>query len=157
MPNCRPTLRRVAGAALLALTAAPAAAADDAALFGRWLTEDRKGVVEFYPCGAEVCGKIVWYDESDSARTDVSNPDPALRSRAVCALQILGGFKPAAGKREWTDGWIYAPKSGKTYTAQMAIEEPGKLRLRGYVGIPLFGETQVWTPDPDPARACRRD
>jgi uncharacterized protein (DUF2147 family) len=142
--------------ALLAGIARPAAAQELSA-FGRWLTEDRRGVVEMYPCGAELCGKVVWQaeplDKRGVPRTDVMNPDEKLRGRLVCELQIMGGFKRKSAA-EWQDGWIYAPPSGKTYTAQLKLRDPATMDLRGYVGIPLFGETQVWTRDNQNRPSC---
>jgi uncharacterized protein (DUF2147 family) len=142
--------------ALLAAIARPAAAQEPSA-FGRWLTEDGKGVVEMYPCGAELCGKVVWLAEPlnprGAPRTDVMNPDATLRGRPACGLQIMGGFKRRSAA-EWQDGWIYAPPSGKTYTAQLKLRDPATMDLRGYVGIPLFGETQVWTRDNQNRPSC---
>jgi len=31
------------------------------------------------------------------------------------------------------------------YTANISLQSDGTLRLRGYVGSPMFGETQIWT------------
>ncbi len=42
-------------------------------------------------------------------------------------------------------GQIYNGENGKIYNANISVQPDGKLRLRGYVGTPLFGETQVWT------------
>jgi uncharacterized protein (DUF2147 family) len=56
----------------------------------------------------------------------------------------MGGFKPSV-EHEWSDGWVYDPESGKTYSARMALESATLLRLRGYIGIPLLGSTQLWT------------
>ncbi len=42
-------------------------------------------------------------------------------------------------------GQIYNGENGKTYTANISLQPDGKLRLRGYVGSPMFGETQFWT------------
>lgn len=121
-----------------------------AAPLGRWLSEAKRGVVEIYPCGDRLCGKLVWLIEPirrGAPAVDDHNPDPALRQRPTCGLTILGDFRQVDPQR-WADGWIYDPDSGKTYHATMAIEGE-TLRLRGYVGIPLFGETQSWTrPDP---------
>jgi uncharacterized protein (DUF2147 family) len=117
---------------------------------GRWLSEAKRGVVEIYPCGDRLCGKLVWLIEPmrrGAPALDDQNPDPALRQRPTCGLTILGDFRQTEPQR-WGDGWIYDPDSGKTYHATMALEGE-TLRLRGYVGIPLFGETQSWTrPDP---------
>ena len=43
------------------------------------------------------------------------------------------------------DGRIYNGENGKTYDANISLQPDGKLRLRGFVGTPMFGETQVWT------------
>ena len=49
------------------------------------------------------------------------------------------------GKDEWTDGEIYDPKSGKTYSSYMAFESKDKLKIRGYIGFSLIGKTTYWT------------
>ena len=33
-----------------------------------------------------------------------------------------------------------------TYDATISLGQDGDLRLHGYVGLPLFGETQRWSP-----------
>ena len=54
---------------------------------------------------------------------------------------------------EYKNGKVYDPKSGNTYKAYLKLVEPKKLKLRGYVGISLFGRTSYWfkqnqaTPD----------
>ena len=42
-------------------------------------------------------------------------------------------------------GQIYNGENGKTYNANISLQPDGTLRLRGYVGSPMFGETQIWT------------
>ena len=42
-------------------------------------------------------------------------------------------------------GQIYNGENGKIYNANISLQPDGKLRLRGYVGSPMFGETQLWT------------
>lgn len=119
-------------------------------LLGRWLSETKRGVIDIYPCGEEICGKLVWMIEPirhGAPAIDDKNPDPKLQQRPLCGLTMLGGFRNTEPQR-WTGGWIYDPDSGKTYHATMFLESAGVLKLRGYVGIPLFGETQTWTrPD----------
>jgi uncharacterized protein (DUF2147 family) len=85
--------------------------------------------------------------------TDHNNSDPSLRARLVCGLEMLGGFRQTEPQR-WGDGWIYSPENGKTYSASMVLESPTVLRLRGYVGIPLFGETQTWTRADPTLKGC---
>lgn len=119
-------------------------------VLGRWLTENKRGVIELYRCADAVCGKLVWMIEPmrhGAPAVDDKNPDVALRQRPLCGLTLFGGFRKTEPQR-WTDGWAYDPDSGKTYHATMFLESAGVLKLRGYVGIPLFGETQTWSrPD----------
>lgn len=141
--------RLAACLALIGLALGPEAAAQTAAPtapLGRWLTESKRGVIEIYPCADKLCGKLVWMIEPvrhGAPAVDEQNPDPALRQRPLCGLALLGGFHQNE-PQHWDDGWIYDPDSGKTYRATITLDG-NVLELRGYVGIPLFGETQSWT------------
>jgi uncharacterized protein (DUF2147 family) len=125
----------------LALSSRAAPAATGADPVGRWRTADHGGVVEIQRCGATVlCGRIVGLsldNPDDPTPTDV-------HGRSQCGLTIITDAVPT-GRDEWT-GRITNPKDGKTYGAQISIDASGRLRLRGYVGLPLFGQTVVWQP-----------
>lgn len=122
------------------------AAADDVS--GLWLTEDGKAKIKIEHCDAHLCGNIVWLEKpltkEGKPKVDKNNPDPTLRERPLIGLQILTGFS-AAGEGVWEEGKIYSPSEGDFYNANIAKDGAGRLKLRGYVGIPLFGKTQVWT------------
>ena len=46
---------------------------------------------------------------------------------------------------EYRDGEILDPDSGTIYRCKMRLEDNGrKLRVRGFVGVSLFGRSQVW-------------
>ena len=127
-------------------------------ILGRWLSEGKDAVIEIFPCAdGALCGRLTWFalDPEDEGKPPVDghNPEPALRDRPLCGLVILGGFK-LSGDREWSGGRIYDPENGKTYRATMRFADNGTLRLRGYIGIPLFGETQVWTRPPPETGTC---
>jgi uncharacterized protein (DUF2147 family) len=53
----------------------------------------------------------------------------------------LTGLKFKDGK--FTDGKIYDPTSGQTYSCKAWIEN-GKLNLRGFIGFSLLGKTASW-------------
>jgi uncharacterized protein (DUF2147 family) len=123
------------------------APADPGPVFGPWLTENKRGVIELFPCADKVCGRLAWMIEPmrhGAPAVDEDNPKPELRQRPLCGMTILGDFRETE-PNHWEDGWIYDPDSGKTYHATMTLEQNGTLRLRGYIGIPLFGESQHWT------------
>jgi uncharacterized protein (DUF2147 family) len=139
---------------VLLLMAATAFGADSSDILGIWTTEKDEAKVEIFPCGEKICGKIIWlkdplYTDSRNGEfgtplLDHNNPDPALRKRPILGLQILTGFTPASGNN-WVNGTCYDPKSGNTYRGKIHLASPDRLELRGYIGIPLFGRTSVWT------------
>ena len=142
-------------AALLLGVLASAAGAQAPSVTGDWLSEDGKGVIEIYPCGDKVCGKLAWLAEPNSdgkPKLDRNNPDPALRQQTLCGLTMLRGFRQIE-PNHWGDGLIYNPENGKTYHATLTLDG-NRLKLRGYVGIPLFGETQTWTRADPKLKGC---
>jgi uncharacterized protein (DUF2147 family) len=68
-------------------------------------------------------------------------------------LQIGRGFHLADSSHA-DGGQLYDPKSGKTYSGSMA-SDGDSLKLRGYVGIKLFGRTEVWTRTHGNVPACK--
>jgi uncharacterized protein (DUF2147 family) len=50
-----------------------------------------------------------------------------------------------AGDNLWKDGRIYDPKNGKTYNVKMTLTSPNEISMRGFIGVSLFGRTEVWT------------
>lgn len=149
-------MRLALAAAAATLTATPAfSAAED--VFGYWLTENQKAIVQVEPCGAQACGKIVWLAEPNDPATgapkvDANNEDAAMQARPICGMPMIGNF--AQDGDRWDDGFIYDPQSGDTYTSKMHVNDAGKLYVRGYVGISLFGKSQEWTRVADARGGC---
>lgn len=142
------TIRLAACLLLLAATAFWSAGVQAAT--GLWATEGGKSHVEIAPCGEKLCGSIVWLkeplDDEGAAKTDKNNPDEALRDRPIVGLPLLAGFVPGEAANEWVDGTIYNPEDGETYSCTMTLQSDGSLKVRGYVGLPIFGKSQIWTP-----------
>jgi uncharacterized protein (DUF2147 family) len=136
-------------ALLLAMAVTSGAGATLAAppIEGSWEADDGDAHVEIHPCDQGVCGRITWYsdaiDEHGRARTDVNNPDRSKRDRAIVGLQILELNGP--DKKGTYRGRVYDPKNGKTYRCNARLDDEGRLRLRGYVGVSLFGRTSRWS------------
>ena len=123
-------------------------AAAESSVFGRWLVEDGRAVIELEPCGAQACGRLVWMenprDEQGNPKRDANNPDPGARMRPLCGLRLVSGLQPA-GDGSWKDGQIYSARDGRTYGFQVAPDGPDRLAARGYVGFSLLGGSQTWT------------
>ncbi len=65
-----------------------------------------------------------------------------INGRPQCGLTIITNQKPKSDG-SWV-GEITDPRDGRTWQAQISLDEEGNLRLRGFIGIPLLGVTQVW-------------
>ncbi len=134
----------------LGLLFLPALNAEAAGAVGLWATEGGKSRVEIFDCAGKLCGKIVWLkeplDDKGQEKVDRENPDEAFKSRKILGLPLLSDFvSDGDSGRAWTDGRIYNPEDGQTYKCNMELQEDGTLKVRGYVGLPLFGKTQIWT------------
>ena len=143
-------------AATLSLTAALAAATSSAqapGITGNWRTPTGS-IVQVYPCGNAFCLRVLAVEKSAPGTIDANNPDPALRSRSLCGLQIGSGFQGRNGDQTAENGQIYDPKSGKTYSGSLAASSADRLKLRGYLGVKLFGRTEEWTRNTAPIPAC---
>ena len=120
--------------------------ADD--IIGIWLTGGKEPAnIQVYKSGDKFYGKIIWLKnptENGNQRVDANNPNKTKRSNPIIGLIILTGFK-FDGDDEWKGGDIYDPESGKTYSSYMYLKDKNTLKVRGYVGISLFGRTEVWT------------
>jgi glucan biosynthesis protein C len=127
---------------------------------GLWYAEGGAAQVAIEACGNELCGRVVWLrsplDEDGCDLRDRHNPDPSLRSRRVMGLEVLQGLKPRP-KGTWVSGSIYDPATGNTYTCHLVLDGDDRLRLRGYVGIPLLGRTTTWTRVGAENRMCREN
>jgi uncharacterized protein (DUF2147 family) len=133
---------------LMAMTFGFVASAQKAdAVLGTWVNPNGQDHILIYKKGNKYYGKLDWIkfpnDETGKPKTDKKNPDKALQSRPDLGLELLKDFT-FDGDNVYEDGTIYDPKSGKTYSCKMTLEGTS-LKIRGYIGISLFGRTEVWT------------
>ncbi len=134
---------------ILFLLAAANAVAEEADIEGRWLSGDGSGWIEIRlvdgaPVG--IAAGSTTFKEGDPPRLDDFNPDPALRDRPLLGITILHGFE-YKGEHVWKGGTIYDPNTGKTYKSTMTLVERDVLKVRGFIGLSLFGRSDVWTRD----------
>ncbi len=67
----------------------------------------------------------------------------AQRNKPMLGLQIIRDMIYRNGT--YRDGYILDPRDGKEYHAKMRLAQKGLvLKLRGYIGFPLFGKTTQW-------------
>ena len=117
-------------------------------ILGTWLTPGKDPAkVQIYKSVEKFYGKIIWLQnatDNSNPKVDINNPDKTKRTNPLIGLVILRDFK-FNDDEEWRGGDIYDPESGKTYSSYMYLKDKNTLKLRGYVGISLFGRTETWT------------
>ena len=110
-------------------------------LLGYWST-DGGAVLHIDHCGTGVCITVVTISQKAPGVIDGRNPDPVLRSRPICKMEIGSDFQ-LKDMEHGEKGRIYDPESGKTYKAVM-VSDANTLTLRGYVGFKALGRSQMW-------------
>ena len=82
----------------------------------------------------------------------VSDEDPLCnlctddrKGKPKIGMEIIRGGKKAEGKDVWEEGKILDPSNGKNYSLRLTPIEGGKkMEVRGYIGTPMIGRTQIW-------------
>jgi len=65
-------------------------------------------------------------------------------NQPIVGMKILWGFYQT-DLTHWVGGKILDPDNGKIYSCKLTLIDQGKaLKVRGYIGISLFGRTQIW-------------
>ncbi len=133
----------------LTLTTANLLATDEHAekVLGVWKTGSGKGMVKIYKENDMYHGKLVWLkeptDESGKPKVDKNNSDESQRTRVLLGLTNLRDFK-YKGNKIWEEGRIYDPENGSDYSCEIKMTDDNTLEVRGFIGVSLFGRTDVW-------------
>jgi uncharacterized protein (DUF2147 family) len=106
---------------------------------GNWTTEDGNGVIAIENCGDSLCGRIVGIQRAPG------EPIPKdVHGDSQCGLVIISNERPTHDGH-WL-GNVTDPRDGTTYGAQLWLDEDHNLRIRGFLGLPLLGQTKTWHP-----------
>lgn len=116
-------------------------------IVGVWEAEDGSLKLEMFDAGGVYAARMVFGDrvvEADGKtfKKDILNPDPKLRNRSLQGIVFVNNLKWDTGDRRWEGGSLYDGSSGRTYSGRATLVN-GKLELRGYMGMPLLGQTMV--------------
>ena len=118
---------------------------------GLWETvSDRLGKpdgrVRIVEVAGELRGTVIQVYSPPNERPDpvCEKCEGALKDKPVVGLTILTGVRRAGDG--YGAGEILDPNNGKTYRCHVELRDGGRtLAVRGYIGISLFGRTQLWT------------
>lgn len=107
-------------------------------IVGFYWSPKKDAKIEIYLKAGLYFGKFVW---AATPRKDAKNPNKSLQNRDILGLEFLTKFVYDDGV--YNGGEIYDPETGKTYSCKMSLEG-NKLKVRGYMGISLFGRTEYF-------------
>jgi uncharacterized protein (DUF2147 family) len=117
---------------------------------GRWRTFNERtgqaeGIVRVFEVSGEVRGTVerVFSPPAPSANPLCESCRGALKDQPVVGMTILSGVRRTGDG--FSSGEILDPDNGQVYRCNIRLMEDGRmLEVRGYIGVPLFGRTQVW-------------
>ncbi|WP_323143162.1 DUF2147 domain-containing protein [Massilia phyllosphaerae] len=135
---------------LAAIAATPLAMAQDGSPVGLWKTiDDASGkptaLIRITEQQGELQGKI---EKLFRAPNEDQNPKcvqctDGRKDQPIVGMTIVTGLKKTGD--EYTGGEILDPKNGKVYKSKLTVREGGKkVEVRGFIGMPMFGRSQVW-------------
>lgn len=115
-------------------------------ILGQWETYDdntneKKAVIEIYKEQDVYFGKIIEkFTGPENATCDKC--EGAKKDTPIVGLVIIENITKEDDSFE--GGTILDPESGDTYKCYLKLVNNNKLKVRGYLGVSLFGRTQYW-------------
>ena len=114
-------------------------------IIGIWETEDGNLKLEMFDAGGTYSarilhGALLLEEDGKTYKKDSQNPDPALRQRTLEGLIFITGLAWDDHDHRWEDGRLYQANSGRTFSAQITLDDE-MMELRGYMGRPMLGRT----------------
>jgi uncharacterized protein (DUF2147 family) len=129
--------------AVLFLSACTVAQTAGDSIIGRWHTEKRQAMFDFYRCNHEYRARMYPLEKPDLL--DTNNQVDSLKMRKLIGITTVHGLTYDSKGKRWVNGKVYNPENGKTYSCNCVVSEKGTLLFRGFLGLSVLGQTQTWT------------
>lgn len=114
-------------------------------IFGKWESLDPEtrtvdSVIEVYEKDGKAYAKIIEIKDETKRAALCTYCKDEKKNKPVLGMDILTGLEK--DDDEWSGGAILDPRNGKIYQCYIKLVNANKLKLRGYIGISLFGKTE---------------
>lgn len=135
--------------ALAALLSMPAWAADLSPV-GLWKNIDDvsgkpKALIRISENKGELEGRIeqLFRPAGEDQNPKCVKCEGVLKDQPIVGMVFMSGLKKSGD--EYSGGEILDPDNGKVYKSKLKLVDGGKkVNVRGYIGIPMLGRSQVW-------------
>ena len=116
-------------------------------IFGKWNsmnddTGEIDSVIEVYKKDGKAYAKVIEIKDKERQNAVCDLCEGKNKNKPILGLNILTGLEKDGD--EWSGGKIIDPRKGKIYKCYIELENPNKLKIRGYVGFALIGRTAYW-------------
>lgn len=108
-------------------------------------TGKSKALIRITEVNGELEGKIekIFREPSEDQNPKCVKCEGANKDKPIIGLTIMTGLKK--DDDEYSGGKILDPDNGVLYSCKLKlIEQNKKLKVRGFVGLPLLGRSQIW-------------
>lgn len=138
-------------ASVVALIAAlPACAQDMSSPVGLWkniddITGKPKALIRIVEQNGEVRGKIekLFLAPGEDPTPRCVKCQGENKDKPVLGMVFMSGLRKTG--KDYSGGEILDPDDGKVYRSKLTVVDGGKkLNVRGYIGVPMFGRSQIW-------------
>lgn len=104
---------------------------------GLWLSPHNNVAVRTAPCGARLCGWVVW--ASAGARADAKDGGV----ERLLGTELLEDYA-ADGSGAWS-GTVFVPDMGRRFASRIDLPTPDTLRIRGCLWGGMICRSQNWS------------
>ena len=113
---------------------------------GMWKITDEyskveKSIVEIFEKDNHYHGRVVAILPT-SKRTHCDQCEGDLKDKPLVGMVIISDLTKTSNGG--IDGKVLNPANGNTYSCYIELVEPDRMKLRGYLGYPMFGKTMYY-------------
>ena len=100
-----------------------------------------KSHIEIYEQNGSLRGKVIKLLPAATI-TKCDKCTGTNKGKSLVGMDILWDLKKSGNV--WDGGETLDPKKGKVYDCKIELDGKDKLKVRGFVGVSMFGRTQIW-------------
>ena len=97
--------------------------------------------IKIYEEEGKLHGKVM-HLTPEAKVTHCNSCDGNEKGASLIGMDILEDLEPSGS--DWDYGTILDPKKGKRHKCKISLADQNTLKVRGYIGSPIFGKTFKW-------------